>query len=251
MRRIDPSAEKMENRRRSAVMGFLRSSALVVDHRVADGGGDVGTALPALGDDVRDTVPLHRLHGHLLGFDDVHESHGRADDEGGPHLALLHQLAEPHQCRGRVADGEYDGLLPADIRAALHADRRTGASAVLGLGHDVLVADVAVDVPAVGAELLLVDARGRHLGVRDDVRPGADGRDPLLRRSLGEHQVVRVVEVGGGVDAPLHDGELGLGPGAAVELRRDDLHAALLDILGSHYLDGQIARLPRSCSPWV
>ena len=109
-------------------------------------------------------------------------------------------------------------------------------SAPLRFENDVVVADVAVDVSSVLAELLLVDARGGHLRVCNDVCSGADRCDAFLRGAFREDKVVRVVEIGGGVYAPLDDGELGLGPCAAVELRRYDLHAALLDLFRFHYL---------------
>ena len=195
-------------------------------------------------------LPLGTMKGTSRSITISFDSTTLTNPTGAPMMRGIDELAKPDQSRGGVPDGEDDGLLPGDLGPALHAHGGTGASALLGLCHDVVVADEAVHLPAERRELLLVDPRCGHLGVGDDIRPVPDGLDADVGRVLGERQVVSVVEVRRGVDASLDDGELRLGPGPAVELRGYDLHAALLDVLGFDEFQCHLNHF-RFCILWV
>ena len=112
----------------------------------------------------------------------------------------------------------------------LHAHHRPGDAPALGFGGHLRVGHEAVDGPAQLFQHRLVDAAAGHLRVRDDVAAGFQGFDALAHRMLRKDEIVRVIEIRGGVDHPLDDQFV-----LAVQLPisqqlRDDLKAALLDV---------------------
>ena len=119
-------------------------------------------------------------------------------------------------------------------RGLVHRRDGAGRAVFLCPGGHVRVGHEAADLPAEPGEGGLVDPRARHLRVGHDGRARAQRGARRLHNAGRKDEAFRVIEVGGRVDDPLDDGGrlLRKHDPPPLQLRRDDLEAAPLDVGG-------------------